>query len=418
MSGATNASGHIDSFEATVKDFWKSRPRRPHQGRKLAGVAAAIGNRYGIDPVVIRVVLVALTIFGGVGLTLYLLGWLFLPGEDDEVSGFEHLAGKGRSSVSKGFALVLCIILVPSLTWTFAGNWFDGGGFIGLALVVTGVYLLHRSRGHLNRPAATATAASTYDSVGTAAYGYSPITTQEPTTWAGSWDPLGAAPLAWDLPSPAPAPEPPAPPPPPRRKSKVGLVTLAVALVVGGVGAALAASVGGWFTAAHVLGLVLGVLGTGLVAGSFLGGVRGLVWLAAPLAAAALFFTTVPFDHFGGGLGNLKATPTSAEEVLPSYERTAGLVELDLREVPESSTPIETTVRNGAGNVEVIVPRTADVTYVCDATAGNVDCFGRTQSGVGNGELRGFDTGPDGTGGQRITLHVESGAGNLEVSRG
>ncbi|MFF5986396.1 PspC domain-containing protein [Prauserella flavalba] len=423
MSGATNASKHIEGFEDTVKDFWESRPRRPHQGRKLAGVAAGIGYRYGVDPVVIRVALVAMTIFGGVGISVYLLGWLFLPGEDDEVSAFEHLIGKGQSSVSKAFAVVLCVVLLPSFGWTFAGNWFDGGGFIGAALLVTALYLLHRSRGHLNRPAPVQrmAAATGYDVHGgqTTPYGYAAATTGTAPA-PGSWDALGAAPLGWDLPAPPSVPEPPAPAPPePRRpRSKVGLATFGVALAVGSVGAAIAANDGGWFTAAHVLGLVLGVLGTGLVVGSFLGGGRGLVWLAVPLSAAALFLTNVPVDNFRGGLGDLDDRPTTAAEVKPVYERAAGTIELDLRQLSDPDESVDTAVRMGTGNVTVLVPRDADVAYTCDAGVGNVECLGRTQSGMGIEPMRGFDPGPDGPGGQHITLNVQSAAGNVEVSRG
>ena len=45
-----------------------------------------------------------------------------------------------------------------------------------------------------------------------------------------AWDPLGAAPFAWDLPEPGPVPA-----PAPRRRSRVTPMTLAVALLAGGV---------------------------------------------------------------------------------------------------------------------------------------------------------------------------------------
>ncbi len=402
-----------------MKDFWASRPRRPRRGRKLAGVAAAVGNRYGIDPVVVRVALVAMTIFGGIGLTVYLLGWLFLPEEDDEVSAFEGLIGKGRSSVSKGFAVVLCCLLVPVSSWAFAGNWFDGGGFVGLAMVVTALYLLHRSRGHLNRPAPPTPAP---------AYGYPtentwPEASMYPTNSAGTqrrepptWDPLGAAPLAWDLPDPPAPPQPPAPPPP-RHRSKIGIATAGVALAVGGIGAALVADGEPWFTPAHVIGLVLGVLGLGMVAGSFAGGGRGLIGLAAPLSVAGLLLTAVPFEDIRGGVGDLDATPRTAAEVLPVYQRAAGDIQLDLRQL-EASDPVRTSVENGAGNTTVIVPPEADVTYTCHNSMGNTSCLGREQSGIGTGPLTGFDPGTDGRGGQRITLDVKNAVGNLEVHRG
>src|SRR5690242_16539227 len=115
MSGAAEApKPHgLGGFEETLRDFWGSRPRRPVHGRKVAGVAAGIGNRYGIDPVVVRVAFVTATIFGGVGLSLYVLAWLLFPGENDEVSPVEAVFGRGRSSMSTGLTIVLCIAFFP-----------------------------------------------------------------------------------------------------------------------------------------------------------------------------------------------------------------------------------------------------------------------------------------------------------------
>ncbi|NIJ14141.1 phage shock protein PspC (stress-responsive transcriptional regulator) [Saccharomonospora amisosensis] len=414
MNAATNTSRQLDGFEETVKDFWASRPRRPHQGRKVAGVAAGIGNRYGIDPVVVRVALVATTVFGGIGLTAYLLGWLFLPAEGDEVSAFESLIGRGRSSVSKPFAALLCLLLFPVSGWAFAGDWFDGGGFIGMALLVTALYLLHRSRGQFNRPAPpTVGVTLDYAAAATAATaaGGSAAGAQH-----GTWDPLGAAPLAWELPEPAPPPQPP-PPRPRRPRSKIAFATFGVAIAVAGVGSALVAEGVPWFTLAHVIGLVLGVIGVGLVLSAFRGGGRWLTGLAVPLAVAGLVLTSLPLNDFRGGVGELDATPRTAAEVLPVYERTAGEIRLDLRQL-RATTPVETAVRNGAGNVTVIVPTTADVTYQCEAGVGNIECLGRQQSGAGTAPISGVDLGDDGEGGQRLSLKVVAGAGNVEVRRG
>jgi phage shock protein PspC (stress-responsive transcriptional regulator) len=68
-----------DGIEGVVKDFWASRPRRPRYGRKIAGVAEGIGNRYAVDPVIVRVALVVTALFGGAGVMFYLLGWLMPP---------------------------------------------------------------------------------------------------------------------------------------------------------------------------------------------------------------------------------------------------------------------------------------------------------------------------------------------------
>jgi phage shock protein PspC (stress-responsive transcriptional regulator) len=40
-------------------------------------VAAGIGRRYGIDPIIVRIALVVSALYGGSGVLCYLLGWLF-----------------------------------------------------------------------------------------------------------------------------------------------------------------------------------------------------------------------------------------------------------------------------------------------------------------------------------------------------
>ncbi|GHF88074.1 PspC family transcriptional regulator [Amycolatopsis bartoniae] len=411
MSGGTDQQGKVSGlsgFEETIKDFWASRPRRPARGRKVAGVAAAIGNRYGIDPVIVRVAFVAAGVFGGIGLVLYVLGWLFFAGEGDEVSAFESLIGRGRSSVSRGFAIVLIIAFFPLASWAFSSSWgwFDGGGIIGLALLVTALYLLHRSRGQDNRPVAPVEETMTY-----------PTSTSGPAVT----DPLGAAPLAWDLPDPQSAYSPPPEPPRPRRRrrerSKVGVATFGAALLVAGGGAAGAALGVDWFSVQHIVGLVLGTLGIGLVTGAFVRGGRGLIALAVPLSIAGVVLTSVPVTEYRGGFGDVDASPATAAEVLPVYEHTAGDMRLDLTRLP-AGTPVTTTVRAGAGRTTVVVPETADVRYTCEIDAGNVDCLGGRSDGINRGPVRGEDLGTDGRGGPQIDLNVSQGAGDIEVRRG
>ena len=60
--------------------------RRPKDGdrrRKIAGVAAALADYFGIDVVLVRLVLVLTLIPGGIpGLLIYFLAWLVIPEED------------------------------------------------------------------------------------------------------------------------------------------------------------------------------------------------------------------------------------------------------------------------------------------------------------------------------------------------
>jgi hypothetical protein len=327
--------------------------------------------------------------------------------------------------------VVLCLALIPLSGWTFSGGLFSGGffgssGVICFALFVAGLYALHHSRGQLNRPAVATPgfgqSGAAYGQGGfDAAFSMSGTGSASATeTAAPGWDPLGAAPFAWDLPDPEPAMSPPPPPPAPpapRPRSKVAPATFGIAVVVAAVGVLLNLGGNDWFSAHHIIGMTLGVLGLGLVAGSFVRGGRGLIGLAIPLAIAGMITTAVPFDNIHGGLGNISATPASAAEVLPSYSRTGGNIDLDLTKLPAGAT-VKTKVTSGGGDTTVLVPATADVTYTCGVTAGDVDCFDDHSSGFEKGKLTGTDLGTDGAGGAKITIDVENTAGHVEVSRG
>lgn len=53
--------------------------RRSPDNRMIAGVAGGIGEFLGVDPAVVRLAFVLLTIFGGTGVLLYALAWLVMP---------------------------------------------------------------------------------------------------------------------------------------------------------------------------------------------------------------------------------------------------------------------------------------------------------------------------------------------------
>ncbi|WP_312880096.1 PspC domain-containing protein [Actinokineospora xionganensis] len=415
MSGESTKAHSAPSVEDTLKDFWATRPRRPRQGRKVAGVAAGIGARYGIDPVIVRVAFVVATFFGGAGVLAYLLGWLFLAEEDDEASPIEALAGHGSSSSSTAFTVALCVAMLPAFWWFFDR---DFSGFLAVALIGGSLFLLHRHRSHLGvaRPPAAARTSETetgptvvWDPIDP---GYEAQQQRPP-----AWDPLGAAPFAWDLPEPSsrePDPEPPAP----RRRSKVGLVTMAFVLLAVGVGVLVGPDTGGWLTFQHGIGVILGILGLGLVAGAFSGGGRGLIGLAVPLAAVGIAMTVVwPTGITAEGVGDVDDKPLTIEQVRSSYQRNLGSVTLDLRELPTSGE-VKTKAKVDVGDVTVIVPETADVTVKCSAGVGSVKCLNDERNGP-DSKVTTVDLGPDGKGGLVIELDaIVSGPGSVEVRRG
>lgn len=407
-----NATPQKSGLEDVVRNFWATRPQRPRADRKVAGVAVAIANRYSIDPTLVRVAFVVATLFGGSGILFYLLGWLLLPQQDDEVSALEGMLHRGRSSISPMFTVVLCIALIPTTSWTLGGGFLIGGatsGIIGAVALAAGLYLLQRSRGHLVPvPPAPVPPARAGAQPSPFARMFNTTAQQTPP----SWDPLGAAPFAWDLPEPKPV-TPQRESRPRRPRSKVGLIGLAVGLVTFAVCMALQPVASGWLTPGHIVGSVLAAVALTMIGGAFAGGGRGLIPLAVLLSVGGL----VSMNASGHpDFGDAVTAPTSIAAVQSQYDGNAGDYTLDLTKLPNSGA-VTTTVRHDLGDVHVILPPRADVTVTCESRLGDNRCLTQEQSGASS-TLHTVDNGIDGPGGLKIDLTVHNRVGDLEVSRG
>jgi phage shock protein PspC (stress-responsive transcriptional regulator) len=72
---------------------------RTRKGRLVAGVCSGIGEYVGIDPTVIRLVFVVLTLVtAGVFALVYLAAWVVIPEEGEGASIAENLIKKTGSS--------------------------------------------------------------------------------------------------------------------------------------------------------------------------------------------------------------------------------------------------------------------------------------------------------------------------------
>jgi phage shock protein PspC (stress-responsive transcriptional regulator) len=70
---------------------------RIQDGRLVAGVCVGLAAYFGIDPTLVRLAFVVLTVFGGFGVLLYLGAWLVIPDEIDGKSIAESFVNKRRS---------------------------------------------------------------------------------------------------------------------------------------------------------------------------------------------------------------------------------------------------------------------------------------------------------------------------------
>jgi phage shock protein PspC (stress-responsive transcriptional regulator) len=116
---------------------------RPNQGRFFAGVCAALGRATNTDPVLWRVLLPVLTLLGGLGVLLYILGMILIPAEGDSGSPVEALAGRGQSSTPRGVTIVLSIIAAVSI---IVGIAHFGTSLLIAVAVIGGIAFLVTSR--------------------------------------------------------------------------------------------------------------------------------------------------------------------------------------------------------------------------------------------------------------------------------
>ena len=122
---------------------------RPLAGRQFAGVCAGIGRATTTDPVLWRILLAVLALFGGVGLVAYLIAWMLMPAEGDTASPLEAMLGRGSSRTSPGLVLGLGAVTLLTLMFSFSDGFRSA--ILGSAVIVGAALLLSR-RGQPNQP--------------------------------------------------------------------------------------------------------------------------------------------------------------------------------------------------------------------------------------------------------------------------
>jgi signal transduction histidine kinase len=115
--------------------------RDPARG-VIAGVAAGIARRLGIDPLIVRVAFIATSAAGGMGLALYLLAWALMPGEQSERAPIERIAGRRETwLVVAGMMLLALAALLLLRKW---GIWFSDAVVWPVILAAAGGALIWR----------------------------------------------------------------------------------------------------------------------------------------------------------------------------------------------------------------------------------------------------------------------------------
>lgn len=120
------------------------------QDRWIGGVAGGVARRLGVDPLLVRGILVVLTIFGGLALVAYGIAWALLPEESDgRIHLQEAIRGRFDAALAGAAAFTLVGLFRPAF-WFDPNGWAPGWvialGWLGLVatLVVVGVVLASR----------------------------------------------------------------------------------------------------------------------------------------------------------------------------------------------------------------------------------------------------------------------------------
>jgi signal transduction histidine kinase len=114
--------------------------RRGPEDRLVAGVAACLAARIGIDVIVIRVAFVVAALLGGFGIAAYVVAWLLLPAEGADSNIATRALNDRRGlalAAGLGSLLVIAFVIASALgaTWLSSVAWSLVISAVGITLI-------------------------------------------------------------------------------------------------------------------------------------------------------------------------------------------------------------------------------------------------------------------------------------------
>jgi phage shock protein PspC (stress-responsive transcriptional regulator) len=435
--------------------------RRSATDVKLTGLCGGVAKHWGIDPVLVRVGWALLALSGGIGLVLYLAGWLLIPVEGRDRAVVDDLFGESVRRWPR--ELWITLVVVASIVMFMIFGWLSPFG-IAPAIVIAVIWYFGFYKGRHSKSDRATTPATDAES--------DPPQLSEPqfvqhagpptpfTEAAEAWQrrieehrrqaaangPTAATPnshwpsppaanLSQSIPDPEPAehtaflaePDPvglyaePASALPikmsdtksAKRLRLVSLIALGLTLTALGI----AQGVGVAIPLAGYLAAALLVIGLTLVAATWLGLARGLLPVGVLLAIAVLVVTAggpelrVPVEATYS-----RAYTTLAELPVAGDSEDFGKLSVDLSQLTVTADA-NYTAHVDLGQLEVTVPKDAHVVVNYNADMGAVRAYGdEVQAGSElTGQIK--DPQPAQPGQRTLTLNLSVDAGNIQVQR-
>ena len=357
--------------------------RRPIDARAFAGVASGLGLRFGVSPTWFRVAFVLMTVFGGIGVLLYILGWLLIPEEgSNEPLIAQWLTGFDSSNTGMVVGVVLVGVAVVILASSF--HLISGKFVFAAILLVVGVLLY---RGDLDRRSDPPDGGDEQppSTDGVDGGEYSEPADEEPIVASGDVSEVAVETRV----------APPAPARPPRPTSILGRLTVAATLMAVG-GLAVLDVAGVLFPdPVHYVAVTVGIIGTGLLVGALFGRARWLIVVGLLLTPLLFVASFAPTWSINGEAGERYVKIETIEDLVEAngrdgrFELAAGSLHIDLSdfEVPSRNgvelNEIPIYAKVGAGEVRISLPRGVAVFVHASAGIGSIDVFGDQSAGIG-----------------------------------
>jgi signal transduction histidine kinase/phage shock protein PspC (stress-responsive transcriptional regulator) len=111
--------------------------RRSREDRIVSGLAAGIAVRIGIGPIAVRAAFAVLTAAGGVGVLLYLVGWLAVPEATEDDDGVVAPPADGMQRIALAMIFLGILVALRALN-----IWFNDAAVVIVALVSFGFAFL------------------------------------------------------------------------------------------------------------------------------------------------------------------------------------------------------------------------------------------------------------------------------------
>jgi phage shock protein PspC (stress-responsive transcriptional regulator) len=376
--------------------------RRSRTDRVGAGVAGGLGEYFGVDPVLFRVLFATAAFFGGAGVLAYLVAWAAIPEQGTAHAPIDRFISELRR---RHVPVWLVAAVVGLVLWAVAFSWWAPGPvFPVMVIVIVLVAIFGRhSRTDDAGPARQSGPGTTTVNL---AKDVGAQSTTDPTTSAWvretrSWVTEAKAASRRRRRRAMPV-----------RLATLGtlVVTLAILGLVDSV-SGLALPVYFWVT--------LGIVGLGLLTGLVL---RRTPWtLAALLVPALIGVVGFAGSHarLHDGFGQREWSPSSATDIESNYRLAFGQANLDLTHVATLDGPRNVHVTLGAGQARILLPATMNATVNANVHFGDVRLNGTDLvTDQGGYNLNRTIRPPAGATGPAVTIDVDVTDGQITIERG